>query len=81
MDQKIEINGVVVVFQFQVSINTITSQKPTEFAMNYLKTLGDMSGKLLAEQMGEAMIERVTFDFNKYPKEALWEMKQKEIKS
>ena len=81
METKIDIQGVAMIFQFQISINTITTLKPTEFTMNYLKTLGDMSGKLLAEQINEVMIEKVTEDFNKYPKEALWEMKQKEIKS
>ena len=77
METKIDIQGVAVIFQFHISINTITTLKPTEFTMNYLKTLSDMSGKLLAEQIGEAMIEKVTEDFNKYPKEALWEKQTK----
>lgn len=72
-EQKIEIKGVAVLFQFSISINTITSQKPTPFAMNYLKTLGDMAGKQLSHQIGEAMVEKVSEDFNKYTKEELWE--------
>ena len=72
-EQKIEIKGVAVLFQFSVSINTITSQKPTPFAMNYLKTLGDLAGKQLSQQIGEAMVEKVNEDFNKYTKEQLWE--------
>ena len=72
-EQKVEIKGVAVIFQFSISINTITSQKPTPFAMNYLKTLGDLAGKELSEQVGAAMIEKVNEDFNKYPNEELWE--------
>ena len=72
-EQKIEIKGVAVLFQFSISINTITSQKPTPFAMNYLKTLGDLAGKKLSEQIGQAMIEKVNEDFNKYTSDQLWE--------
>ena len=72
-EQKREIKGVAVLFQFSVLINTITSQKPTPFAMNYLKTLGDLAGKQLSQQIGEAMVEKVNEDFNKYTKEQLWE--------
>ena len=72
-EQKIEIKGVAIVFQFSVSINTIMSSKPMEFAMNYLKTLADMSVKHLSEQIGESMIERVNEDFHKYTSEQLWE--------
>ena len=73
MEKQINIKGVAVLFQFSISINTVTSQKPTEFAMNYLKTLADMSGKYLAEELGQTMIEKVSEDFEKYPKEELWE--------
>lgn len=72
-EQKIKIKGVAVLFQFSISINTITSQKPTAFAMNYLKTLGDLAGKQLSQQIGEAMVAKVNEDFNKYTKEQLWE--------
>jgi len=72
MEKKIDINGVAVLFEFSISINTVTSQKPTEFAMNYLKTLGNMSAKHLSMQIGEAMVERVRDDFKSYPKEELW---------
>ena len=72
MSVKSKIGGVAVLFNFSVSINTITSQKPTEFAMNYLKTLGNMSAKHLSMQIGDAMVERVRDDFKSYPKEELW---------
>ena len=73
MEKSIKINGVAVLFEFSISINTITSQKPTPFAMNYLKTLGDMSAKHLSMQIGEAMVERVQADFKTYEKEDLWQ--------
>jgi len=80
-EQKIEIKGVAVIFEFTVSINTVTSRKPTEFAMNYLKTLGDMAVKHLSHQIGEAMVGRVNEDFNNYTKEELWEAKQNGVES
>ena len=72
-ERKIEIKGVAVLFKFSVSIDTSTSLKPTPFAINYLKTLGDLAGKQLSQQIGEAMVEKVNEDFNKYTKEQLWE--------
>ena len=78
-EQRIEIKGVAVLFEFTVSINTVTSQKPTDFAKNYLKTLGEMAVKHLSKQVGEAMVDKVNEDFHKYTKEQLWE--RKEVKS
>ena len=78
-NQQVSINGVGVLFEISISINTVTTQKPTEFASNYFKTLADMSGKHFSQQLGEAMIERINEDFDKYPKEELWEFK-KEVK-
>jgi len=72
-EQRIEIKGVAVLFQFSVSINTVTTKKPTEFAKNYLKTLADMAVKQISKQVGEAMVDRVNEDFHKYPNDKLWE--------
>ena len=74
--QKLEIHGVAIIFQFSVSIETSTSRKPTVFAKDYLETLGNLSVKHLSEQLGRAMVERVNEDFNKYPNEILWEKKK-----
>lgn len=72
-ERTIEIKGVAVLFEFSVSINTVTTKKPTEFAKNYLKTLGDMAVKQLSKQVGEAMVERINEDFHKYPSDEIWE--------
>ena len=76
MSVKAKIDGVAVVFEFSVSVNTITTEKPTDFTKNYLTTLANMVVKHLSEQMGESMIERVRIDFNKYPKDQLWEARK-----
>lgn len=67
-----KINGVAVMFNLSLSVNTVTSKKPTEFTMNYIKTLVEMSGAHFSKQMGEAMIERLTEDFKGMAPEKLW---------
>jgi len=69
------INGVVVIFNLSLQVNTVTSLKPTDFTMNYLKTLVQMAGAHFNKKMGEAMIERINEDFNSIPREKLWVLK------
>lgn len=38
------LNGVIVIFNLSISVNTVTSSKPTEFTMNYIKTLSEICG-------------------------------------
>ena len=69
---RANIKGVGVIFNVSVSINTITSAKPTPFTINYFKTLTEMVSKHFSAQMGEAMIERTNEDLNKVRPEELW---------
>jgi len=78
-NQQVSINGVGVLFKISISINTVTTQQPKEFTMNYLRTLCDMTGKHFSQQLGQALVEKISEDFQKYPKEELWEFK-KEVK-
>jgi len=73
---QVNINGVGVLFEISISINTVTTQQPTEFAINYLKTLCDMTGKHFSQQLGQALVEKINEDFNKYPNEELWKFKK-----
>ena len=66
------IKGVGVIFNVSVSINTITSAKPTPFTINYFKTLTEMVSKHFSAQMSKVMIERAIEDFNKVSPEELW---------
>ena len=75
VEVKKDVNGVVVLFNLSLSVNTVTSKKPTEFTMNYIKTLVEMSGAHFSKQMGEAMIERINEDFKDIPTEKLWNSK------
>lgn len=72
MEIKSNINGVAILFNFSVSVNTIASSPPTEFTKNYLKTLSGMAGEHFSKQMAEAMIERINEDFKDMPREKLW---------
>lgn len=77
--QQVNIDGVGIVFEISISINTSTTLKPTEFTNNYLRTLANMSSEHFISQLGEAMVGRIHEDFEKYPKEQLWES-GKEVK-
>ena len=76
MSVKSKIGGVAVLFNFSVSINTVTSEQPTDFTKNYLETLANMATIHLSEQLGEAMLDRVRIDFKEFPKDKLWEIKK-----
>ena len=71
-EQRANIKGMGVIFKVSISINTITSAKPTPFTINYFRTLTEMAGKRFSSQMGEAMVERASEDLNSIPPEKLW---------
>jgi hypothetical protein len=53
---KITINGVMVIFNISLSVGVITSSKPTEFTINYIKTLAEMAGNHLTKQIGGLLL-------------------------